>query len=135
MAQVRDLPTSTMVLLTIRGEVWFKTGNSTGRARLASSGSFDQDNAFTVDSAAGEWEFGKGNTRIIKFLVDLSSANVVQANFPTISDPATGATGVLELTDSKIGKSLWIVRDGSGYFITGTPQRLRLFLVIEKVLV
>jgi len=121
-----------MVLLTVRGEIWFKTGNATGRARLASSGSFDQDNAFAVDSAAGEWEFGKGSTRVLKFLVDLSTANVVQANFPTISDPAAGATGVIELTDSVVGKSLWIVKDGSGYFITGTPQRLRLFLVIER---
>lgn len=135
LAQVRDFPVSTMVLLNLRGEIWFKQGNSTGRARLASSGSFDQDKPFVVDSSAGEYEFGTGNTRVIKFLVDLSTANVVQANFPTIADPASGATGVIELTDSKVGKSLWIVKDGSGYYISGTPQRLRIFLVIDRVLV
>lgn len=123
-----------MVLLTMRGEIWFGQGNSTGRARLASSGSFDEDKPFIVDSSAGEWEFGRGSTRIIKFLVDLSTANVVQANFPTISDPAFGATGVIELTDSLLGKSLWLVKNGSGYFISGTPQRLRIFLIIEKIL-
>jgi len=124
-----------MVLLNVRGEVWFKQGNSTGRARLASSGSFDQDKPFVVDSAAGEYEFGRSSTRVLKFLVDLTTANVVQANFPTITDPAAGATGVLELTDSSVGKSLWIVRDGSGYYIPGTPARLRVFLVIDRVLV
>jgi len=124
-----------MVLIKVRGEMWFASGNSTGRARLASDGSFDQDKGFVPDSSAGEWEFGTGATRCIKFLVDLTTANVVQANFPTISSPAWGATGVVELTDSSKGKSLWIVKDGSGYFIPGTPDRLRIFLVIEKVLV
>jgi len=124
-----------MVLLTLRGEIWMKQGNATGRARLASSGSFDQDSPFTVDSSAGEWEFGRGSTRILKFLVDLTTANVVQANFPTISNPAVGATGVIELTDSRLGKSLWVIRDGSGYYIPGTPERLRLMLVIDRVLV
>jgi len=122
-----------MVLLTVRGEMWFGQGNSTGRARLASTGSFDEDKAFIVDSSAGEWEFGRGSTRVLKFLVDLSTANVVQANFPTITNPAVGATGIIELTDSLLGKSLWIVKDGSGYYISGTPQRLRIFLVIERV--
>lgn len=124
-----------MVLLNVRGEIWFKQGNSSGRARLASSGSFDQDKPFVVDSAAGEYEFGTGSVRAIKFLVDLTTPNVVQANFPTIASPAAGATGVIELKDSELGKSLWIIKDGSGYFIDGSPQRLRLFLIIEKVVI
>jgi len=124
-----------MVLVNVRGEIWFGQGNSTGRARLASSGSFDQDAPFVADSAAGEWEFGTGAVRAIKFLVDLSTSNVVQANFPLISDPAYGATGVIELNDSEFGKSLWLVKNGSGYYIPGTPARLRIFLVIEKVVI
>jgi len=124
-----------MVLLTIRGETWWASGDSTGRARLLSTGSFDEDKPFTVDSAAGEWEFGTGNRRVIKFLVDLTSANVDQANFSQVGNPTYGATGVIELTDSVVGKSLWIVNNGSAYFIPGSPNRLRVFLVIDRVLV